>query len=225
MKKLIAITMLAGLALAPLGQAGFIKTWAFPGFSGTDANPYTYADGNQWGAYLAGRDEQAATLTPLTWANDEVWKSGNAQYWPNIYGGWNGTPKIRGGAYDVGALTFSPGVSGVYSLTGSAVFYQSAGYSSITFQIYKISGATTTELYNIGQTEADILVFANVTSLQNVALATGDRLVFLAQSGYGGTFGEVRLADAGIGLAAVPEPASLLLLGLCAVGFLKRRAA
>lgn len=223
MKKLIVITLLAGLALASQGQAGFMKTWAFPGFSGTDANPYTYADGNQWGAYLAGRDEQAATLTPLTWANDEAWKSGNAQYWPNIYGGWNGTPKIRGGAYDVGALTFSPGVSGAYSLTGSAVFYQSAGYSNITFQIYKISGASTTELYNIGHTAADTLVFANVTSLQNIVLATGDRLVLLAQSGYDGTFGEVRLADAGIGLAAVPEPASLGLLALGGLALARRR--
>jgi len=232
MKKMIAIAMLAALAMAPMSHASFVKTWSFPVFTGTDGstagNPHTDADANQWGAYGLDRStELAVTLLPWVDSSSSWWTSDNAAYVP-------GTKVIRGGGHatDEGMLSFSPGVNGEYSLTGTTSVYVSNnsgdGWRGIDLRILKVSsgGARTTLYEDAACLDGATLVFANVANLQNISLTTTDSLWLWVTSNAGGEYGEMGLADAGLGLVGqVPEPASLLLLGACALMLLKRPAA
>ena len=193
-------------------DSGASVTWQ--AFSSTDTPP---AEGTTW------------DWTAMSW---------NVDHWERAAGVSDGAPgyydgavlRIRQSGGFTGVLAMVAEQDGFYSVKGTARIDSWGPVTASRLDVYKVNAARNSFdqlLLAPSVPDNDIFNFAAQASLQNISMVAGDYLVFsfLPSSGSG----SLRL-DSSDGNAptsvqyAIPEPATMAMIGVGALTMLRRRA-
>lgn len=235
--KLFLMVALMFAACLRVANAGFIAEYSVPWLTGTTVgstvgNPYADGAGNTW------RYTQTNFSSSPNWTADAgrvsmVWGSDSQWHGITPSGGLPLVDDLDGvrmaGATDpyVGALEFTAANSGTYSFTGSFGAFGPNG-TRLYFPVAEQTGAGPASLLAEINVTGDGGTFKSVsldaiTSLQDIALAAGDKLVFMVANKDSGNYTYANLSNMKIGY--VPEPGTILLLisGAMTLLLLRRR--
>ncbi len=220
----IAMAGILMVGLAGLAQGAFIEQSPVPWWTGSQGNPCTDSNGNQWGAYqVQGAVDTWSSWLAMNW-------DGGSWVGPNPSGGGRPAYSHADGLMNSGpgfptetpGLTFKPDTMGNYSWYGSLSCYDWGQNDPTQVTFGKFDGSTNwTQLYQINVVHGGTLDLSSIPQLQNIPLTTGDKLVLIAQSTGYYSYGSVYPENSGIGLA--PEPATMSLLGIGLLSLLRRR--
>ena len=231
--------LISVLIMCMVGSANaFVDQWDVPYWKGdTESNPYTDSDSNVWGVYLVAPPDPSAPANyiPMIWngAGD-----GGAGLWQKAEGAhpgyWREGQNVLtasgygSGAWNDGALTFTPATAGPYSWYGELEYLDwSQSYASSAQFGVMTAGGVYTALYDLAMTDPSTFDLGAIPELQDVALAAGDRLTVRLRSHWWGAaamyFGPGS-GDGPVGIGLVPEPATIaILLGGAVLGLIRRR--
>ncbi|HEV7300767.1 MAG TPA: PEP-CTERM sorting domain-containing protein [Tepidisphaeraceae bacterium] len=225
---------LSSLAFATVTNAAVLENNPWPSWTGTQ--PGTDANGNAWTVYVASNGDADQSLnSPASWSTPMIW-NGTRNGYRNPADEWN-TPegfnanRTYGAGSDKGpGFLINTDQAGTYSFTGSFV---SNGGDPVTlqFSLYTPSTGTVTPLGNVTynwSSSAQTVSLASTSGIQNFDVAD-DQLIAVnvaAPSSGGWVGGDLTGITLELNaLASVPEPSSLGLVGLGALGALRRKRA
>jgi hypothetical protein len=229
---MVALMIAACLSVA---NAGYIAQYSVPWIAGTTVgsttgNPYTDPAGNTW-RYTDTNFSASPNWTTddgrvsMVWGSDSQWHATASGGLP-LVDHLDGVRMAGGSEPYVGALEFTAAKSGTYGFTGSFGAYGPTG-KRLYFPVAEQTGAgpasLLTEINVTGNDDFQSVSLDAIPSLQNIALSTGDKLVFLVANKDAGQYAYANLSNMKIGYT--PEPGTILLLisGAMTLLLLRRR--